>query len=167
MIRDDDINVALPTEPRHDTTTDLGLLLASIRHAQISYAIERECFGTKSRLQSIGEIIKTIKRLDAELRCWYSNLKQEYLLYTPNRSKTLQPRISHIHFLFLQHCFHGSMCVLHSAITQPWRNNQLQQSQSAEYVKQIQESCQAVAEASRGIILNCQKFSIDASTPSW
>jgi hypothetical protein len=167
MIRDDDITVALPTEPRDDTTTDLGLLLASVRHAQISYAIERECFGAQSRLQPIEEISKTIKRLDAELRSWYADLRQEYLLYTPNRPKVLHPRISHIHFLFLQHCFHGSMCVLHSAITQPWRNNPLQQSQSPECVKQVQESCQAIAEASRVIILNCQKFPIDASTPSW
>ncbi|KAH0842464.1 putative fungal specific transcription protein [Fonsecaea pedrosoi] len=167
MIRDDDINVALPTKAREDTSTDLGLLLASVRHAQISYAIERECYGTKFGLRSIEEICKTIERLDAELRSWYADLGQEYLLYTPKRPKVLHPRISHIHFLFLQHCFHGSMCVLHSAITQPWRSNQLQQSQRPEHVKQIQESCKTIAESSRVIVLNSQKFPIDATTPSW
>ncbi|EXJ61496.1 uncharacterized protein A1O5_11812 [Cladophialophora psammophila CBS 110553] len=167
MIRDDDINVALPTAPRHDTHTDLGLLLASVRHAQISYAIERELFGTKSRVRSIEEISKTVKKLDADLRAWYADLRQEYLLYTPNRPKVLHPRISHIHFLFLQHCFHGALCVLHSVFAQPWRESQLQQRQSAEYAKQAQESASIIAEASRAIVLDSQRFAIDASTPAW
>ncbi|KIW28929.1 uncharacterized protein PV07_04781 [Cladophialophora immunda] len=167
MIRDDDINVALPTEPRYDTHTDLGLLIASVRHAQISYAIERELFSTKSRPRSIEEISKTVKRLDADLRAWYADLRQEYLLHTPDRPKVLHPRISHVHFLFLQHCFHGSLCVLHSVLAQPWREGQLQQRQSAEYAKQVRESAPIIADASRAIVLDSQKFAIDASTPAW
>ena len=167
MVRDDDINVDLPTAPRYDTHTDLGLLLASVRHAQISYSIERELFSTNSRIQSTEEICKTIQKLDARLRSWHANLRHEYLLYTANRPKALHPRIGHTHFLFLQHCFYGSLCSLHSVITQPWRNRQVKQRQSAEFTKQVQESTQIIAEASRAIIINSQKFLIDASSPTW
>lgn len=165
MLRDDEISVDLPTEPRHDTHTDLGLLLASVRHAQISFAIERNLFGPSSQGQPIETISKTIERLDADLRSWHASLRHEYLLYTPNRPKVLHPRISHTHFLFLQHCFYGSLCVLHSAIAQPWRNKRLQQ--TAGYAKQVQKSSQIIVEASRAIVVNSQKFSIDASSPSW
>jgi hypothetical protein len=57
--------------------------------------------------------------------------------------------------------------VLHSAITQPWRESRFQQSQSAEYIKQVQESLRIIAEASRAIVLNGQKVEIDASSPLW
>lgn len=167
MIRDEDVSVDVPTEPRPDTHTDLGLLIASIRHAQICSAIERDLFGTTSRDQSFETISETIQKLESELHSWHANLRHEYLLYTTNRPKVLHPRISHIHFLFLQHCYHGSLCVLHSAITQPWMNKRLQQTQSAEFTKQVQKSSQVIADASRAIVLNSQKFSIDASTPSW
>lgn len=164
MLLDEDINVSYPTKPRHDTHTDLGMLLASVRHARISYRIERSLFSARSRLQSCEELRATVKRLDAELRSWYADLRQEYLLSTPNRPKVLHPRISHIHFLFLQHCYNGSLCLLHSAITHPWRSSHIH---GAEYMKQVHESSQIVAEASRAIVLNCQKFAIDASSPIW
>ncbi len=167
MIHDDEINVALPTEPRHDTHTDLGLLLASVRHAQISYKIQSGLFSTRSRPLSFDEIIETVKKLDGELRSWHAGLRQEYLLSTTNRPEVLHPRISHIHFLFLQHCFHGSLCLMHSAIIRPWRESPAQQKQSAKYAKQVQESSRIIAEASRAIVLNGQKVEIDAGSPSW
>lgn len=165
MINDDEISLTLPTQPRPDTNTDLGQLHASVRHAQIYSSIERELFSVKAREASLDEIQATVVRLDAELRAWHDGLRQEYSQYhLPNGNN---PRIRHNHYLYLQHCFHGSLCVLHSVITQPWRGSRFQQSQDPAHVKQVQESSHIVAEASRSLILNSQSNEISAASPAW
>ncbi|CRG86432.1 hypothetical protein PISL3812_03438 [Talaromyces islandicus] len=167
MIRDEDISLALPTEVRPDTRSDLKFMLSTIKHAQISSSIERCLFSTESKSKSLDGLRDAVVQLDNELRSWNADLGAEYRMPTTNKPELAHARISLIHILYLHNCFHGSLCILHTVMTQPWKNSRFQYSRNPVHAAQVQESSRIVAEAARSIILQSQQCEINATSPSW
>src|SRR5665811_563819 len=91
--------------------SDLGVWVVRRRYSCLSSAYQER--NLVSRRWTASEIKDAVQRLDTRLRSWYAELRQEYRLRTTHTPRSLSPRITHIHFLYLQHSFYGSLCVLH------------------------------------------------------
>lgn len=146
---------------------DIVFFLNAVKHAQIFSSIERELLSPKAKQQSIDEVKETITSLNNELHSWKAKLGADDVVNTAVQSPLSNYRLRMSHALYLQLCFHGSLCALHMTISQPWEINRFQQSRNPEHVAQVQESSRIVAEASRSIILSCQMYEISAASPVW
>lgn len=167
IIHDEDMNLSPPSRARPDTRADLAFMCSVIKHAQITSSVERNLLNPRFEARPLDEIKNTVNRLDHELRSWHAELSPEYRLSTTNRFGHTCSTPNVILILYIQHCFHGSLCVIHNKITQPWKSNRFLQSRNPEHIVQVQESLQIISEASRHIILQSQQYEVNAASPVW
>lgn len=108
-----------------------------------------------------------VRALDGRLNKWHKSLPPRFNTQAPFRSSA-QPSATHLyHDLFLHFSYQSSMIGIHGVFCYPWNDPELQSYKSPQVASQIQKSTQAVAEASRQIIIALHGLQITSAMPLW
>lgn len=166
-IDDDYINCPVPKTVGFGSTSNCDFVLATVEHAQISSAISKQLLSARARKEPAEATMETVRALDGRLNKWHKSLFPRFNTQAPFRSNA-QPSGTHLyHNLFLHFSYHSSIIGIHGVFCYPWNNPELQSYKSPQVASQIQKSTQAVAEASRQIIIAVQGLQITSAMPLW
>lgn len=166
MIRDDDIDCELPEPVAGQSSVKSDIFYHIIRHAQISSAIVDQLTTAETRRRDFGKTVQIVNEIDTRLRSWYKTIPDSLQLRAPHLvSDSSGVQMSHI--LYLHLAYYGSLAAIHSIFAYPWKTTNFDLGSDVDLIPQINSSTQAVAEASRNIILATKYLTISAAAPAW
>jgi hypothetical protein len=99
----------------------------------------------------------------------YENLSPDLKVRFPVNTKKIPRGLYAEHLMYLHLSYYGNMAAIHSVLGYPWNLNDVQLSDQDDTVvkSQMEASSDALAEASRNIILITRSISLDAVAPVW
>lgn len=145
----------------------LEFVAKTIAHAQISSAVAKQLNTAKAMRDSPETILRHIKDLDNQLREWRESLGPLFRTQAPFKTHGLPPGTQVFHLLYLHFSYYALVIAVHGVFCYPWNRPDLQNSTNPEIHAQIRKSTEAVADASRQIILGVQRLEITACVPVW
>jgi hypothetical protein len=164
-IDDDEITCPLPADLTGGNSTGVECFVAVASHAQISGKITMQLRRFKRTNSAFEQIMTDISKLQSALELWYSTLPP-CLRMKPNED--IPPQNVHPDkILYIHLAYNASLIELHSILVHPWNSHSLQfdtQEQQA-VSKQVLESADIVAEASRNIVHYLKFIRISPSSP--
>ncbi|KIV94020.1 hypothetical protein PV10_05183 [Exophiala mesophila] len=166
MIRDNDIDCELPEPVPGQPSAKTDVFYHIIRHAQISSVIVDQLTNAEARRRDMGKTVQTVNEIDARLRSWYQTIP-ESLQLSPAHLLPASSGIQITHILYLHMAYFGSLAAIHSVFAYPWKTTNSHPGSDVDLIPQINSSMQAVAEASRNIILATKYLTISAAAPAW
>lgn len=169
MIDDDDISYALPTWGPNASSSFIECFKNIVDQAKMSSTIAKSFATVKAQQRPLGEKARLIQEINTKLRSLYDNLSPDLKIAFPVDTKKLPRGLCAEHLMYLHLSYYGNMAAIHSILGYPWHLNDAQwKDQDDTVVKnQIEASSDALAEASRDIILIIRSISLDAVAPVW
>lgn len=166
-IDDDFVSCPLPTYVEGSRDVNLGFVIKTIQHAQISSDITRQLTSPKAMRDSPEEMLRKVRNIERRLVTWHQSLDAIYQARTSQKNVNLPRGTQVFHVLFMKFSYSVSMIAIHGMFCYPWDRPDIQNSRKAEILAQIEESTEIVAEAARQIILGVQKLEVTSALPVW
>ncbi|KAH7013830.1 fungal-specific transcription factor domain-containing protein [Ilyonectria destructans] len=166
-IDDDYISCPIPTTLKRGSNVSLEFVAKTIAHAQISSAVAKQLNTAKAMRDSPETILGHIQDLDNQLQEWRESLGPLFRTQAPFKTHGLPPGTQVFHLLYLHFSYYALVIAVHGVFCYPWNRPDLQNSTNPEIHAQIRKSTEAVADASRQIILGVQRLEITACVPVW
>lgn len=148
-------------------TSNCEFVRATVEHAQISSAISKQLLSAKARQESAEATVASVRALEGRLRNWHKSLSPRFNTLAPFRNSGQASGTQLYHDLFLHFSYQSSIIGIHGVFCYPWNKPELQGCKSPQVASQIQKSTEAVAEASRQIIIAVQGLHITSAMPLW
>lgn len=135
----------------------------------MSSTIAKSFATVKARQRPLREKACLIKEINRTLRSLYENLSPDLKVRFPVNTKKIPRGLYAEHLMYLHLSYYGNMAAIHSVLGYPWNLNDVQLSDQDDTVvkSQMEASSDALAEASRNIILITRSISLDAVAPVW
>ncbi|CAN9432028.1 unnamed protein product [Alternaria alternata] len=135
----------------------------------MSSSIAKSFATVKARQRPLREKAHLVKEVNKTLRSWYTNLSPDLKIAIPVDTKKIPRGLCAEHLIYLHLFYYGNLTAIHSIFGHPWNLNDAQFSIQDDTVvmDQIEASSDALAEASRSIILITRSISVDAVAPVW
>ncbi|KAH7126494.1 fungal-specific transcription factor domain-containing protein [Dactylonectria estremocensis] len=166
-IDDDYISCPIPTTLKRGSTVSLEFVSKTIAIAQISSAVAKRLHTAKAMKQPPETLLETVQDLDNQLKLWRECLGPLFRARAPFKTHGLPPGTQVYHILYLHCTYYALVIAVHGVFCYPWNRPDLQASTDPEIHTQIRRSTEAVADASRQIILAAQRLEITATVPVW
>lgn len=166
-IDDDYVNCPVPETTGLGSASNCDFVRATVKHAQISSAISKQLLSAKARQEPAETTVANIRALDERLKNWQKSLPHRFSTQAPFRNSAQASGTSVYHDLFLHFSYQSSIIGIHGVFCYPWNKPELQNCKSPQVASQIKKSTEAVAEASRQIIIAVQGLQITSAMPLW
>jgi hypothetical protein len=169
VIDDDDISCALPTWAPNASSSFIECFKNIVDQAKMSSSIAKSFATVKARQRPLREKVHLVKEVNKNLRSWYKTLSPDLKISFPVDTKKIPRGLCAEHLMYLHLSYYGNLAAIHSILGHPWNLNDAQFSDQDDTVvkSQIEASSNALAEASRNIILITRSISLDAVAPVW
>lgn len=166
-IDDDYVNCPVPKTAGFGSASNCDFVRATVKHAQISSAISKQLLSAKARQEPAETTVANVRALDERLNNWHKSLPHRFNTQAPFRNLAQASGTQLYHDLFLHFSYQASIIGIHGVFCYPWNKPELQSYKSPQVASQIQKSTEAVAEASRQIIIAVQGLQITSAMPLW
>lgn len=166
-IDDDYVNCPVPKTAGLGSASNCDFVRATVKHAQISSAISKQLLSAKARLEPAEATVANVRALDGRLNDWHKSLPPRFNTQAPFRNSAQPSGTQLYHDLFLHFSYQSSIIGIHGVFCYPWNKPELQSCKSLQVASQIEKSTEAVAEASRQIIIAVQGLQITSAMPLW
>ena len=135
----------------------------------MSSTIAKSFATVKARQRPLREKAHLVKEIVTNLRSWYESLSPDLKIAFPVDTRMIPRGLRAEHLKYLHLSYYGNVAAIHSVLGHPWNINDAQLSDQDDTVvtSQIEASSDALAEASRSIILITRSISLDAVAPVW
>jgi hypothetical protein len=169
VIDDDDISCALPTWAPNASFSFIEWFRNIVDQAKMSSSIAKSFATVKARQRPLREKAHLVKEVNSHLRFWYKPLCPDLKIAFPVDTKKLPRGLCAEHLIYLHLFYYGNLAAIHSIFGHPWNLNDAQFGMQDDTVvmAQVEASSDALAEASRSIILVTRSISVDAVAPVW
>ena len=155
MIDDDDISCALPTWAPNASSSFIECFKNIVDQAKMSSTIAKSFATVKVRQRPLQEKAYLVKEIDTNLQSWYDDLSPDLKIAFQINTKNIPRGLRAEHLIYLHLSSYGNMAAIHPILSHPWNlsDAQLSNQEDTAVRNQIVASSDALAEASRNIIL--------------
>lgn len=164
VIDDDDISCALPTWAPNASSMFVKCFRKIVDQAMLSSTIAKTFATVKARQRPLREKAHLVKKFNTSLQSWYDDLSSDLKITFPFDARSTPQGLRAEHLINLHLSYYGNMTAIHSILGHPWNLSNATFVDQDNVVKenQIKTSGDALADASRKLILITRSIPIDA-----